>query len=137
MDITALRQTEAARLRLAMVVRDSQDAVMVQDLEGHILAWNPGAAQIYGWSEAEALTMNVRQLVPAPAREEALTQVRQLSQSTSLAPYRSQRITKQGTPVEVSMIATALVNEAGQLYAIATTERVVAPAAPAPRPAGS
>jgi two-component system CheB/CheR fusion protein len=37
--------------RLAVVVRDAHDAITVQDLEGRILAWNPGAVRIYGWSE--------------------------------------------------------------------------------------
>ena len=40
-----------------------------------------------------------------------------------MEPYRTQRIAKDGTVVEVWLTATALVNEAGQKYAIATTER--------------
>ncbi len=56
-------------------------------------------------------------------RKEALAKLQQLSQAEILEPYRTQRITKDGTVVEVSMTATALVNEAGQMYAIATTER--------------
>jgi two-component system CheB/CheR fusion protein len=34
----ALRESEALR-RLAAVVRDAYDAVLVQDLEGRIIAW--------------------------------------------------------------------------------------------------
>jgi len=40
-----------------------------------------------------------------------------------LEPYRSQRIAKDGAAVEVWLTATALLNEAGLVYAIATTER--------------
>ena len=67
----ALREAEALR-RLAVVVRDAHDAITVQDLEGRILAWNPGAERMYGWSEAEALAMNIRDLIPEGLREEAL-----------------------------------------------------------------
>jgi two-component system CheB/CheR fusion protein len=59
-------------LRLAVVVRDSVDAILVQDLEGRILAWNPGAERMYGWSEAEALKLNIRDLIPESMRQEAL-----------------------------------------------------------------
>ena len=38
----ALRESEALR-RLAVVVRDAHDAILMQDLEGRILAWNPRA----------------------------------------------------------------------------------------------
>jgi two-component system CheB/CheR fusion protein len=78
---------------------------------------------MYGWSEAEALKMNIRDLIPKGLREEALAKVHRLSRAETLEPYHTQRITKDGAVVEVSMVSTALVNEAGQMYAIATTER--------------
>jgi two-component system CheB/CheR fusion protein len=120
----ALRESEDLR-RLAVVVRDAHDAVTVQDLEGRILAWNPGAERMYGWSEAEALAMNVRDLIPEGRREEALAILRQQCQAQVLEPYRMQRIAKDGRLVEIWLTATALVNDSGSVYAIATTERKV------------
>ena len=110
-------------LRLAVVVRDAFDAITVQDLDGRILAWNPGAIRMYGWSEAEALGMNVRDRIPKELREKELVKVHQLSEEEVLEPYRTRRIAKDGAVIEVSMTSTALVNETGQMYAIATTER--------------
>ena len=111
-------------LRLAVVVRDAHDAITVQDLEGRIIAWNPGAVRMYGWSEAEALEMNVRDRIPKDQRENALAKVCQLSQAEILESYRTQRLTKQGAVLEVSIISTSLVNEEGNMYAVATTERM-------------
>ena len=128
-DITEMKKTREALektndlLRLAVVVRDANDAMTVQDPKGRILAWNPGAVRMYGWSEAEALLMNVRDRTPEELRKEALVKVQQLSRAEILEPYITRRITKDGSVVEVSIIATALVNEAGQMYAVATTER--------------
>ncbi len=131
-DITEMKRMEESLrkanelLRLAVVVRDAHDAITVQDLEGRIIAWNPGAVRLYGWSEAEALEMNVRDRIPEGLREEALAKVHQLSRAEILEPYLDQRTAKDGTVVVVSMVSTALVNEAGQMYAIATTERASA-----------
>jgi len=128
-DITERRANEEALrkanelLRLAVVVRDSHDAITVQDLDGRIIAWNPGAVRMYGWSEAEALAINVRDRIPEGHRKDALTKVRQLSEAQILESYLTQRIAKDGSIVEVSIISTALLNEAGKVYAIATTER--------------
>jgi len=119
----ALRKANDA-LRLAVVVRDASDAITVHDLDGRILAWNPSATRLFGWTEAEALNMNARDMIPAEQQEEALARVRQLSRSVSLEPYRAKRITKGGAVVEVSMIATALLDESGKVYAIASTERL-------------
>jgi len=117
-----LRESEALR-RLAVVVRDASDAVLVQDMEGHVLAWNPGAERMYGWSEAETMAMNIRDLIPEGQRDDALAVVQQLARAEVLEPYCSQRIARDGRIVEVWLTATALVNETGQAYAIATTER--------------
>jgi two-component system CheB/CheR fusion protein len=128
-DITEMKQIrEQLRkandlLRLAVVVRDAHDAVSVQDMDGSILAWNPAAERMYGWSEAEALKMNIHDLIPASQKADALTMVRQLARAEVLAPYRAQRVAKDGRIVNIWLTATALVTETGKIYAIATTER--------------
>jgi two-component system, chemotaxis family, CheB/CheR fusion protein len=128
-DITDLRKAreaagagEALR-RLATVVRDARDAITVQDLAGRVLAWNPAAERIYGWSEAEALGLSVRDLVPEDQREAAIAVVARLGRGEVLEPYRARRLTKDGRVIDVWLTATALQNEAGAIYAVATTER--------------
>ena len=129
-DITALKQSEAslrtasiALQRMAVVVRDASDAMTLQDLEGRTLAWNPGAARLYGWSEAQALQMNVRERIPESQRERDVAQLASLTRNEVLQPYSTQRLTKSGEVLDVSIIATALLDDAGRMYAIATTER--------------
>jgi len=130
-DITERKQAEEAMLkthdmlRLAVVTNDSRDAITVQDLDGRIIAWNPGAVRMYGWSEAEALQLNVRDRTPHEQRERALDKLAQLSRAEILESYRTQRLTKDGRLKDVSIISTALFNEAGAMYAIATTERAI------------
>ena len=34
--------------RLAVIMHDAHDAITMQNLVGHILAWNPGASKMYG-----------------------------------------------------------------------------------------
>ncbi len=129
-DVTEIVQTRDALrkandlLRLAVVVRDAHDAITVQDLNGRTLAWNPGAVRLYGWSEAEALEINVRDRIPEPLREAALATLVHLSRAEVLEPYCTHRLTKTGQSVEVSIISTALIGETGKMYAIATTERM-------------
>ena len=67
--------------------------------------------------------MPVRERIPLDRREQALATLQQLSAAEILRPYRTRRIDKAGNIVDVWITATALMNEAGQMYAIATTER--------------
>ena len=71
----------------------------------------------------EAQKMNIRDRIPEELRKEALDKVLQLSRAKILKPYRTQRVTNNGTVLEGGMTSTDLVREAGQMYAILTTER--------------
>jgi two-component system CheB/CheR fusion protein len=134
-NITAMVHTRDALekandlLRLAVVVRDSHDAITVQDLEGRTLAWNPGAVRLYGWSEAQALLMNVRERIPVALRDDALATLASLSRAEVLQPYMTQRLTLDKAVLDVSIISTALMDAQGKMYAIATTERAKVPLA--------
>jgi two-component system CheB/CheR fusion protein len=102
-DITERRHAEDSLrqandvLRLAVVVRDAQDAITLQDLDGRTMAWNSAAVRMYGWSEVEALAMNVRDRIPEGLREEALAKILQLSRAEILEPHVTQRIAKDGS----------------------------------------
>jgi two-component system CheB/CheR fusion protein len=128
-DVTEMKKAQKALKgaedlqRTAVTVRDSHDAITVQDLEGRILVWNPQAEKMYGWSEVEARAMNIRDMIPEDKRKEALSVVERLSRAEVLKPYRMSRIAKDGRIVETWLTATALTDETGKVYAIATTER--------------
>jgi two-component system, chemotaxis family, CheB/CheR fusion protein len=130
-DITELRTLRQAG-RLAVVVKDARDAITVQGLDGRTLAWNPAAERMYGWTEAEALAMNVRDRIPPEDRAQALAALERLGRSGTLAPMRAPRLTRDGRRVEVAITATLLLDQAGQPYAIATTERSSPPDPGAP-----
>ncbi|MBP1681088.1 MAG: chemotaxis protein methyltransferase [Proteobacteria bacterium] len=122
-DITEIK----ALRRLAVIVNDANDAIIMHDLEGNILAWNKSATQMYGWSETEALKLTMNDHVPQSTRKEALKKIIQLSRHEVLAPYLTQRLAKNGSIKDVWITATALIDETGKMYAVATTERLVDP----------
>lgn len=124
--ITFLKQTETLR-RLAAVVQDSHDAIILQDKEGRILAWNPAAERMYGWNEVEALEMNITRIIPEDKKEEYMELVKKLVRGETPEPWQTQRVSKEGHMMDVWLIATPLINENGEVYSIATTEKEVRP----------
>ena len=63
-DITDRKKAMETLNRLATVVRDSNDAIKLLDMNGNILTWNYGAENVYGYIEKEALSMNILSIVP-------------------------------------------------------------------------
>lgn len=125
-DITELMRLEGLRgvaARLAAVVYDSDDAITVLDFEGRILAWNRSAAVTYGWSEAEALEMNIRDLVPEARIEQMLDMIRRLKAGEAVEPISTQRHARDGKALDVRMSVTCLLDDSGKPLGISVTER--------------
>lgn len=124
-DAERLRNALQQERRLAAVVRDSSDAVTVQDLSGRILAWNRRASEIYGYSEEEALQLNSRALIAERSREQMKNLAQQLQQDKKTLPAESWRRCKDGHEIKVWLTASLLLDAAGQTASIAYTEREI------------
>ena len=119
---TRKREEETLR-RFATVVRDSNDAITIQDFDGRITAWNRGAELMYGYSEEEALAMNIERLTAPGKVDEQRDLVRRLVAGEAVTSFETQRISKDGRTLDVWMTVTKLVDEAGKPIGIASTER--------------
>ena len=64
-DITARKQADETRARLAAIVDSSDDAIFSMALDDTILTWNAGAERLYGYTASEMIGRNRALLVPA------------------------------------------------------------------------
>lgn len=127
-DITELKQktielmNSKESLRLAAIVRDSNDAITLQDFNGNIIAWNKGAEKMYGYTEAEALIMNIDDIVPPEQKKNALEMIAMLK-TEEMNSFEIQRKTKEGKIIDVWLTVTKFVDDNGLPTGLATTER--------------
>jgi two-component system CheB/CheR fusion protein len=124
-DITERMMAEAQARRLAGVLRDSIDAVVISALDGRITGWNRGAERAYGYSEAEALKMNLRELVPAELHKSVADTAGRVARGEEIEACETQRLTRDGRLLDVWVTPTALRDDSGNAVAIASTERDV------------
>ena len=129
LDIDELKAAEQLRValaderRLAVLVRDAMDAIVAQGFDGRILSWNPAAERAYGYTQAQALTMNVRQLIPDEAMADWERTSDLVRQGQPVEPYRTRRRARDGQELAVWLVPTALLGDDGRPYALGTTER--------------
>ena len=123
LEITERKREEENLRRMATVVRDSNDAITIQDFEGRITAWNRGAELMYGFSEAEALLMNIDLLTIPGKIAEQKDFIRRLIAGEAITSFETQRLTKDGRVLDVWMTVTKLVDDSGKPVGLASTER--------------
>jgi two-component system CheB/CheR fusion protein len=123
MDITDLKRMEEQASRLAVAVNNSADAITIQDFKGRITYWNKGATKMYGYSAAEAHKLNLCEIVPQDKQAELLEFVKVLKSGETLNTFETQRKTRDGKIVDVSLAATAVIDASGKPIGFTTTER--------------
>lgn len=59
----ALRESESRLREQAALLDKANDAILVRDLDHHILYWNRSAERLYGWTAAEAMGRSIKDLL--------------------------------------------------------------------------
>jgi two-component system, cell cycle sensor histidine kinase and response regulator CckA len=121
-DISDRKLAEQKILEQAALIDISPDAIVVCDLDFYVLFWNQGAGQIYGWTAAEILNRDARELwfqQPSPQLEIAHQELLQTGEWQG----EMSKVTKSGQEILVSSRWKLLHNQAGQPHAILTIDR--------------
>lgn len=122
-DITGIKEVEEIKNYLAIVVKQSEDAIYLHDPEGKIISWNEGAEKIYEFSEAEACNMKIWNIVPEYLLSETQVLINEILKGQKIQSKEMRRITKYGKMVDVIFSASVITDPNGNLRSVAITER--------------
>lgn len=106
--------------KLATIVQSSADAIVGESTEGQVIIWNPAAERLLGFTEAEASGQEMIRrmtLEDEKLKEEVL--VGRVSSVGESEPVDITMVGKDGTQVPVSVTASAIRDEHGQVIGIA------------------
>jgi PAS domain S-box-containing protein len=101
-DVTERKQAEAERERLAAVVDSSDDAIIGENLDGTITAWNRAAERLFGYSSAEAVGKPILMLLPPERASEEADILARIKRGESVEHFETVRVRKDGKRIEVS-----------------------------------
>jgi PAS domain S-box-containing protein len=114
-DITASRQAEAERARLADIVDSSRDAIILCDPEGTIIDWNRAAEELYGYTADEVIGQHVRLVVPPERRHESRGAFERLVDGEQVPPWESVRTRKDGSTIYVEIRLSPIFGPQGKV----------------------
>jgi PAS domain S-box-containing protein len=125
MDVSDRIQAEEAQIRLAAIVASSSEAIISTTLDGIVTSWNPAAERLYGYSTAEAIDSSVRMLVPPELSSGVTWLLDQVRQGLSVEGFETERITKDGRRIEVSLTTSPIRDGSGTVVGISSVARDV------------
>jgi PAS domain S-box-containing protein len=108
---------------LAAIVESSEDAIIGKTLDGTITSWNAGAEQLYGYTEPEVLGRPISLLIPADSPDELPAILRRLRAGEHIDSYETERITKDGRRLQVSVAISPIRDASGHIVGASSVAR--------------
>lgn len=106
----ALEASHAENLRLALVARQSSDAIIIHDLRGNISFWNPAAERMFGHAPGEIVGRSATLLTPAGLESEVAANLEAIRNRRLVENLETRRLTRQGRAVDVLLSAAPLID---------------------------
>ena len=111
-DVTERKRAEEDSLRLAAIVRSTDEVIVGKDLNGIVTSWNPAAERLFGFTAQEAIGRSIRMIVPADRQAEEDEVLSRLRRGETIEPFETVRVRKDGTPIDVAVTISPIRNAA-------------------------
>lgn len=119
-DISSEIEAERDRAQLEALVESSHDAIVVQDLEGRIIAWSPGAVRVFGYAPDEVIGHRPDEFVPPGDYEDTQVVIdRILAGESNGAQHDGVRVRADGSRFAASTITSPVKGPSGLLVGTA------------------
>jgi PAS domain S-box-containing protein len=107
--------------RLASMIESSNDAVIGKTLDGIITDWNSGAEHLYGYTAGEVIGKPISLLSPRNRPDEVPWLIERICSGVRIERYQTERLTKDGSLIQVSLSLSPIKNFKGNIIGISTT----------------
>lgn len=104
-----LASTEDNR-KLALIVKQTADAVMIHDLDGNISFWNSAAQRMFGYAAEDIIGKSAKLLLPANQENELRSDIETIKHLQSIDHYDTQRVSRDGKLKDISLSAAPLID---------------------------
>ena len=108
---------------LASIVDSSDDAIIGKTLDGEIISWNKGAERIYGYTAEEVVGRPISILIPSDRPDELPQILSQLRQGKRFDHYRTKRVRKDGTILDISVTISPVQDAEGRVIGASAIAR--------------
>ena len=112
-----------AQARLAALVESCEDAIIGKTLDGIITSWNRSAENLFGYTAEESIDRSILFVVPPERHDEERAILERLRGGERVERMETQRRTKDGGLVDVSMTVSPIRDSRGAIVGASTVAR--------------
>ena len=111
----------------ASLVESSDDAIVAKDTDGIVIAWNPAAERLFGYSAEEMEGQSVRILLPEHRQHEEDEILERIRKGERVGQFFTERLHKDGHLLQVSVTVSPVRNAEGTIIGASKIARDAGP----------
>jgi two-component system, LuxR family, sensor kinase FixL len=108
---------------LAAITASSNDAIIGKDLNSFITYWNEAAERLFGFTATEIIGRSIMQVIPPERADEETSILQQIRSGKRLTHFETERLTRSGEVIPVSLTISPIRDAAGEVVGISTIAR--------------
>src|ERR1700736_1077407 len=120
LNIDEPKDIDAAIIQLASIVESSGDAIFGETLQGVITSWNSSAEKLFGYTADEVIGKSLSLMIPPDLPKEVVEISERLMKGEVVKNYKTTRVRKDGTHIEVSVTVSPIRDPNGRIIAAST-----------------
>lgn len=109
------RRAEEATSRMAEIIESMSDAVIGNTITGVITTWNPAAAEMFGYTAAEAVGNHVTMLMPSDRLGEEPDLLARIAKGERISGFETIRVRKNGLKFPASITISPIRSGHGRI----------------------
>ncbi len=106
--------------KLTPIWESIDEAVIVTDLSGKVISWNPGAEKLYGYSPEEMIGKYMLFLIPFDKKDEFYNIISEMKNGRKIFHLETERIGKNGKRINVESTIIPVRNRSGKITNISS-----------------
>ncbi len=111
----------------AALVESSDDAIVAKNTDGIVIAWNPAAEELFGWTSDEMVGGSIRRLLPPDRQEEEDQILARIRAGERVPPFYTKRLRKDGCLLDVQVSVSPVRDASGAIIGASKRARDVGP----------
>lgn len=120
----AIEEAHKENSRLALIAKQSSDAIMITDAKGEVTFWNPAAEAMFEYKAEEIMGLSARLISPAARAQELADIQRAVFARRTIENQETERCTRGGRTVQVALSAAPLTDpDSGAVLGVITSLR--------------
>ena len=122
-DITERKRAREQQAYLAAIISSSADAIISKNLNGVITSCNEGCHRIFGYTSEELVGRPIHRLIPPERYSEEEMILEKIRRGGRIENLETVRVAKDGRRIEVSLSASPILDDAGNVIGVAKVVR--------------